>query len=138
MLLPPDVVEARMEVITEIARTGEPGLFEDEFGGVIYDHRLYPVFGESGEVIAVAVNARDVTEQRRAEAEVRASRDNLAAFLNATTDYAMLIGADWRILATNRALADRLGIVRRRAGRPVHEREDQPSRIRAVREGREG
>jgi PAS domain S-box-containing protein len=105
-----DIKERRVAHVDEVLARGEPIRFEDEHGGVCFEHRLYPVFDAAGKVERVAFFSRDITEQKRAEEEIKKSRENLQAFLDATTDYAALFGADGKIIAVNKTLAERLGV----------------------------
>ncbi len=52
---------------------------------------------------------REEAESGRFEAELRRSQQSLDAFLNATTELALLIDAEGRIVTLNRLAADRLG-----------------------------
>ena len=58
------MAEFRAGKLNEAIRDGRPVLFEDEYRGKSYEHRIWPIFDESGNVSQVAVFVRDVTEQR--------------------------------------------------------------------------
>jgi PAS domain S-box-containing protein len=68
------VIKSRNEYIDKVVRSGEPVRFEDERGGIIFDSNMFPVFDEKGEVVRLAVFARDITEQRRAEQAMREAK----------------------------------------------------------------
>ncbi len=70
-LLPPTVAQSRRNRFDEVVRTGEPVQFEDERGGMVFRHTLYPVRDPDGRVAGVAVFSRDHTARHRAEAEVQ-------------------------------------------------------------------
>jgi PAS domain S-box-containing protein len=66
-LLSPELVVSRKKRMEQVVRTGGPIRFEDERAGRIFDHSAYPVRDDSGDITAVAIFSRDITERRRAE-----------------------------------------------------------------------
>ncbi|MFN7916574.1 MAG: ATP-binding protein [Vicinamibacterales bacterium] len=70
-LFPGDVAARRGEKVEEVFATGAPVRFEDERNGILFDHTFYPARDATGAVVAVAAFSRDVTGQRRIEAELR-------------------------------------------------------------------
>jgi signal transduction histidine kinase len=75
--LPAKLFGSRMAAIGEVFRSGEPVQFEDERSGTIYDTNVYPICDADGKVMRVAIFARDVTANRRAEQ--RATQDERLA-----------------------------------------------------------
>ncbi|MCF8038542.1 MAG: response regulator, partial [Desulfohalobiaceae bacterium] len=73
--LPAEIAEQRRSKGREVIQTGRPVSFEDEREGVILSHRVYPVFNDQQDVVQLALFARDVTEERRHEAQ-RAQLEN--------------------------------------------------------------
>jgi len=65
--LPREIAATRMRRFETVVATGRSVRFEDDLDGRIYDNGLYPVFGPDGEVEKVAVFARDVTGQKKAQ-----------------------------------------------------------------------
>src|SRR5690606_11851456 len=67
--------------IDQVAATGLPIRGEVPFEGTqgyrIYDYIFVPVFGEDGEVVAVAGTTRDVTERQRAEQAIHEQAEAL-------------------------------------------------------------
>ena len=76
--LPADVVRAREARIWEAARLARAICFEDRVDGRTFDHGVYPVVDERGEVTRLAILSRDVTERREMERRV-AQAERLAA-----------------------------------------------------------
>jgi len=76
-LLPPDLSARRREHFEETLAGGSPVQFQDERSGRILVSTMYPVIGEDGRVHSVALFARDMTEQRRLEENLIASREEL-------------------------------------------------------------
>jgi len=108
--LPEEIIGPRRSVIAEVVSTRGSVQVEDSRYGRIIESIASPVYNSDGEVDRIAIFGRDTTDRKRSESEIRQSRDNLLAFLNATSDYAMLIGADRTILAVNKVLAETIGL----------------------------
>ncbi|MCF7838513.1 MAG: PAS domain S-box protein [Candidatus Marinimicrobia bacterium] len=80
-LLPPEVAARRRDWVEQVVRSGEPLVQEDERAGTVIHNSLFPVFGEGGHVTALAVYGRDITEQRRAEKELRESEARFRSYV---------------------------------------------------------
>jgi len=76
-LLPPDIAERRRAWMEQVVRTGEPLEEEDNQAGFILHNTLIPLFDRKGDVDRVAVFSRDITERKRAEAELEKHRSHL-------------------------------------------------------------
>jgi PAS domain S-box-containing protein len=76
-LLPPDVARTRMARLREVVESARPVEFEDERAGFQFHHSFYPVPDEAGRVTSVVSFSRDITGHKRAEDELRKSRDEL-------------------------------------------------------------
>ena len=50
-------------------------------GDRTYDSQIYPVLDTAGRVVRAAIYARDITERKQMEAELRKTRDELASLL---------------------------------------------------------
>ena len=105
---PPQLAKLKREQIAEIARTGKPAQFEDEYEGRIIESTLYPVFDGARKVVQVAVSARDVTERKRTEEALRQSEAWARALLEIPLDAMYLLDADGTIVDVNEAGAQRL------------------------------
>jgi len=66
-ILPPGIATRRMEKCDEVVQSRKHVRFEDERAGRIVDNSLYPVFDAAGDVCAIAVYGRDITEERKAQ-----------------------------------------------------------------------
>jgi PAS domain S-box-containing protein len=69
-LLPPEVLESRRAWNDRVAESGKPHRSVDQRAGYWFDTMVYPVFDDAGEVVGTAAYARDITERKRAEAEL--------------------------------------------------------------------
>jgi len=70
-VLPSDVAENRKAMVAEVVRTGKMVRCEDQRGGRFIHNSIHPVFDANGKVTRIAVFARDITEQKEAEANLR-------------------------------------------------------------------
>jgi len=74
---PPESVHNRKAALDKVFRTGKPLQLEDRGRTSVFKSHVHPVFNPEGEVTAVAVYARDITERKRAEEELRKHREHL-------------------------------------------------------------
>ena len=85
--------------IDQVIATRKPVRGEVPFTGTngrrIYDYIFVPVMGPGGEVEALAGTTRDITERSIAEDALRQSEERLRAFVNATSNVAYRMSADW-------------------------------------------
>ncbi len=86
--LPPELAAARSRFIADVFTKGAPASFDDQNGGRHYRNYIYPIFSEGG-VERVAVYAIDLSEIRRAEAELRASEERMRATIDGRPDVAV-------------------------------------------------
>ncbi len=107
--LPPEAVERRKAYLNQTIQNRKVVRFEDERNGLWFDHVVYPILNEKGEVIKVAVVARDITRRKRAIESLRESEATWRALLNAPTDYVFLIDRECHFLAVNETTARQFG-----------------------------
>jgi len=81
-LLPPSLAEGRRAYADQVVQSGEAACFEDERLGTWFDNVVYPVRDAQGKVARIAFLARDITERKQAEEEIRRRNRELTA-LNA-------------------------------------------------------
>ncbi len=79
---PTKVGNARKVQSDEVVRSGKPLRYEDEREGRIYDNSVYPIFDAQGKVEQLAIFARDITDYKKAEKELRKHQNNLETLLN--------------------------------------------------------
>ena len=70
-LLEPEVAERRKGAVVKVIETAKPFQFEDEGLGSWWDTIVYPVLDSEGNVARIAVVARDITERKQTEEQVR-------------------------------------------------------------------
>ncbi len=61
----------RLQRFLKVSETGQPERWEDRADSYWWDNNLYPVISTTGEVEAFALYSRDVTEQKRLEAQLQ-------------------------------------------------------------------
>ncbi|MBF0233982.1 MAG: PAS domain S-box protein [Desulfamplus sp.] len=68
--LPADVAAQRRKRIDEVINTCAPVSFEDTRNGKHFDHRINPIFDETGKVIKLAILGIDISKRKRIEEEL--------------------------------------------------------------------
>ena len=128
---PPDVAASRKAILDKGFREGQTVRFEDERQGIYLDNTVYPVFGGKGDVEMLAVFAKDVTEQKKAEAELLASKEMWERSFSAVQEGLFIMDEDRSILQSNAAFAEIVGrepkeIAGLKCYEVVHNVEDPP------------
>jgi PAS domain S-box-containing protein len=108
--MPHDAAEVRLARLDTVIRSGQPVTFEDRREERVFESSLFPVFDDTGNVSAVAIFARDITEQKKTIEQLRAGEATMKAILDATTESVLLVDANKRILSLNKTAAERLGM----------------------------
>ncbi|MBI5938516.1 MAG: PAS domain S-box protein [Betaproteobacteria bacterium] len=67
-LFPPDLAASRRQMVDQVVRGRQPLIAEDSRHGIQFEHHLYPIFDERGQVVQIALYAKDITETRQAQA----------------------------------------------------------------------
>ena len=80
--LPHDVALSRINRADKIFSTGKPLRFQDERAGRHYDNNVYPIFNEAGEIKALAIFAKDITDAKQVEEALLLERNKLRAALS--------------------------------------------------------
>lgn len=70
-LLPKDLAESRLTVVQQVAATATLAHLEQQIGARWFEWWFYPVVRPDGGVSEVAVYAREITERKLAEANLR-------------------------------------------------------------------
>jgi PAS domain S-box-containing protein len=107
--LSPDVAARRRAIIDKVFREGQILRFEDERQGIYFENSVYPIFDRKGDVEMLAVFAKDITERKKAEAELLASREMWERSFNAVKEGLFIMDEDRNILQFNSALAEIAG-----------------------------
>ncbi len=72
-ILPKEVAQLRRSLMAPVLEKREMVRFVDQRDGIWYDTVAYPIVNESGDVKKIAIIARDVTEQKNIEKQLRKS-----------------------------------------------------------------
>ena len=108
-LIPGDLAEQRLKLVSELLRTREPVTFEDCRQGRWIRHSIFPVFDEDRAIIRIVVYAIDITKQKQSDAELRESQERFSnAFTYAASGMA-LVSLEGRWLKVNSAVCEMLG-----------------------------
>ena len=99
----PVIKNLRTKKGKEVIRTGKPLRFEDERNGICFDNLIYPICDDQGNIARVAVFARDITEQKQAQEELRISEEKYRVLVEASPDIIFLHDREGRYLYMNQA-----------------------------------
>jgi PAS domain S-box-containing protein len=69
-LLPEKLAQSRRSLISRVLEIKEMVRFEDERDGMWFDTVAYPILSETGDVIKVAIVARDITDRKNTERQL--------------------------------------------------------------------
>ncbi len=75
----PEMAERSKECAIKVIQTGQPVHYEIDYQGMCVENRIYPIFDDGGRVIKLAVYGRNITERKRAEEQLKQSREQLRA-----------------------------------------------------------
>jgi len=111
--IPQEFHAAATACFKQVLKTGKPVIYGTEHhfvnGNTLYfESTVGPVF-EGDRVSALVINARDITERKRAETALLESEATARALINAPTDSVILMDAHGVILALNETAASRFG-----------------------------
>ncbi|MBP7526624.1 MAG: PAS domain S-box protein [Syntrophorhabdaceae bacterium] len=80
--LPPDVAVSRKEYFDTVFGTAEPVHFEDMRAGRYFESYCYPIADEGGEISRAAIFARDISERKIAEEQLKQQVDAMEASMD--------------------------------------------------------
>jgi PAS domain S-box-containing protein len=93
----------------------------------------YPIFNDAGQMVALSIVARDVTEEKALQEKVRRGRDYLEAVLANTSDMIVTTDRQGRIVTFNRGGERMLGYGQEELqGRPIAELWQEPEQRRRL------
>jgi PAS domain S-box-containing protein len=79
-LFSPGIAESRRAHHERVVRSGKSLRYDDKRKGMWLDNNLYPVFDAKGHVVRVAVYSRDITDQKRAEKNLKLAKEELTHY----------------------------------------------------------
>jgi len=111
-VLTPDVADLRKEKAQEAIRTRSPVHFEDSRHESFFEHTIWPVIDETGEVISLAVLAIDRTEQKKTVEKLKQVSESWNTAFNAISEAIALLDEDGTIQQCNEAMSRMLRMPR--------------------------
>ncbi|MFO8133487.1 MAG: PAS domain S-box protein [Thermoplasmatota archaeon] len=111
-LIDQDIYDARVEKVREVQETGQPVHFEDRRRGRWFDSRVYPIFGEDGDVRQIATFVRDITERKQMEQELRESEEKYRTLVEHQGEGVGIVDTDETFTFANPAAAEIFGVDR--------------------------
>ncbi len=106
--LPKEVAQRRRSMMAPLLEKKETVRFIDERAGRYYDTVSYPILSEKGDVKKIAIIARDITEQKNIEKQIRESEQMYKHLLEQSFD-AIAIHKEGKITFLNEKVAKILG-----------------------------
>jgi len=97
-LFPPEVASRRKAFLDQVRATRQPVRFVDERAGLVLDNSYHPVLDQNGDVSSIAIFARDITDQRKAEEALRLSEEKYRTVADFTYDWEYWVDPDGRFL----------------------------------------
>ncbi|MEI7637586.1 MAG: PAS domain S-box protein [Syntrophus sp. (in: bacteria)] len=109
-LINPELAELRRVQVSDVILSRKPVYFEDQRGDRHIEHSLYPIIESAGQINKIAIYARDMTERKQAEIELRRSEEKFSAFFrSAPIPMAISTIKGGYYLDVNDAFLDRFG-----------------------------
>ncbi|MFC2158334.1 PAS domain S-box protein, partial [Acidobacteriota bacterium] len=98
---PPDLADSRKAQADEVIRQKKAVCFHDEREGMLYENHVHPVFDEKGEVEALAIYAKDITESRHAKELLEISEKRYRSVIEDQTEIICRFKADGTYVFVN-------------------------------------
>ncbi len=108
-LLPEPVANFRRAVFERVLRTGQPERVDDQGRLGVYDSRVIPVTDDQGQVVQVAIMARDITERKQSELALKASEEKYRTLVETSPDGVAFQDLKGHLLFVNQQFANLFG-----------------------------
>lgn len=107
-LVSPQVARRRQEQFALAKRTRQPLHFVDQRDGFDFEHAIYPILDDEGEVTRLAIYSRDVSARVKAAEDLRNAEERYRTIIDASPLAIMLV-RDGHCIYSNGAAAAGLG-----------------------------
>jgi len=89
-----EIAESRRKQGEQVVETGKPIYYEDTRMGRYFDNTVYPVFDDEGNVKQLAIFARDITERKHSEQQIRQLGERFSILFHSTPAPLALVQLD--------------------------------------------
>jgi PAS domain S-box-containing protein len=104
---PPEVAEIRRQTYKKVVESGENFKFTDERDGFWNLHHMCPIKDSNGVVKCIAIYGLNITDQRKAELELKKSEELFNTTVNSLNDIIFVIDTDYKIVLVNHTFITR-------------------------------
>ncbi len=111
-LTPPGVKDSRRNYVDQAIRSKDVVRFEEYWKNRWYDILVNPILSDRGDVIRVAVTARNITERKQAEQMLLESEAEFRDFFHNAGDAMVIHDMEGNFLEVNEVICRRLGYSR--------------------------
>ena len=101
-----EVAERRKTLLQGMVASKKPSRWEDEHAGRYFDNSVYPILDDNGNVKQIALFARNITDQKKAEELLKEKQQMNDLLLNSMPYPIMLINKARVLMAANKIALD--------------------------------
>ena len=101
-----EAAERRKTLLQSFVTSKKPLQWEDEHAGRYFDNSVYPILDDNGNVKQIALFARNITEQKKAEETIKEKQQMNDLLLNSMPYPIMLINKARVVMAANKIALD--------------------------------
>jgi PAS domain S-box-containing protein len=111
--MPPEIAARRRKLAEKMFATGKPVKFIDtNRKGRILEASFNPLTDSDGKIIGKVVVAKDITQHKKAQAELEVGKKTLEAMLNASGEAIAMFDRNMKFVELNERMVDAFGIPR--------------------------
>ncbi len=107
--LPEDIARMRRSTISQILESKETIRFEDLRDGIWFDTVAFPIMEKYGTVSKIAIIARDITERKQAEKELRESEERFRLAFESSNTGMCLVDLKGNLVRVNNKMCEIFG-----------------------------
>jgi PAS domain S-box-containing protein len=111
-LFSPEMAQQRRQIINSVINSGKPERLQISGLESWLDITVFPVLDKFNKVVQLMIVARDITDRKKLDDELRTSYQMIEALLSAPDDIAIVLDADFKIRMANNSIAKLLHTTR--------------------------